>query len=496
MAEKIFGHKINASDLLKSNQRGTIDEHDPIYDSESEGGQDDCVFSTYVPPSPPLPEVTQEEFVVKVGGIMKEFFTSLESAEVVSSLKQLGHNECHDLFVAKAVEMSFDHSNAVQQSTAELLTLLVDAHLVSKPQYRWGFEKLVEKFESLQLDVPDVCDRICMFLDCAVLDGIIEGGYMSKLPVQLLMGIKSEGNDEVKDIIASLNELKSKLFVFLVDFFNGASVDETRAFIADQKHPELKHEFVRQLLKQAITDKTDREREMVSRVLSDLYGKGDDGLNMNDIELGFARLVGCTDDLTLDCPHYSEVLAKFIVRGVVDEIVPPSFISTGIRLGLGGESGHKVLMKAEKWAVGKDHMIAARFRKVWTSTDPWRSSAKGFREKVTGVVFEYFHNRDKEGVLTFIRGEGGNECANEEEDKGVSPDELVEVVRKLMYYSMDCKKSERLASIDLIQFLSDKGEVDQDSLTKAFDEAYSHLHDVRRNSPQSRNSRNSLTSLT
>jgi hypothetical protein len=44
------------------------------------------------------------------------------------------------------------------------------------------------------------------------------------------------------------------------------------------------------------------------------------------MQKGFTAIVDSIDDLQLDVPNAVEMVANFIERGVVDDILPPSFV--------------------------------------------------------------------------------------------------------------------------------------------------------------------------
>lgn len=43
--------------------------------------------------------------------------------------------------------------------------------------------------------------------------------------------------------------------------------------------------------------------------------------------MGMTRLLVATDDLLLDCPDAVRLLSLFLGRAIVDEILPPSFLT-------------------------------------------------------------------------------------------------------------------------------------------------------------------------
>ena len=47
-----------------------------------------------------------------------------------------------------------------------------------------------------------------------------------------------------------------------------------------------------------------------------------------DVETGFSNLVANLEDLQLDVPEAVDLLARFILRAVTDEVLPPAFVKT------------------------------------------------------------------------------------------------------------------------------------------------------------------------
>ena len=50
-------------------------------------------------------------------------------------------------------------------------------------------------------------------------------------------------------------------------------------------------------------------------------------LGADQVAMGFTRVLGATDDLVLDCPEAVRLLSLFLGRAVVDEVLPPSFLT-------------------------------------------------------------------------------------------------------------------------------------------------------------------------
>ena len=50
-------------------------------------------------------------------------------------------------------------------------------------------------------------------------------------------------------------------------------------------------------------------------------------LSTDQVAAGFVRLLSSADDLVLDCPDVVHLLALFLGRAIVDEVLPPAFLT-------------------------------------------------------------------------------------------------------------------------------------------------------------------------
>lgn len=71
-------------------------------------------------------------------------------------------------------------------------------------------------------------------------------------------------------------------------------------------------------------DKNDREKEQASALLSALYA---DVIAPDQMAKGFTKLLESVEDLSLDIPDAVDLLSLFLARAVVDDILPPAFLS-------------------------------------------------------------------------------------------------------------------------------------------------------------------------
>ena len=72
-------------------------------------------------------------------------------------------------------------------------------------------------------------------------------------------------------------------------------------------------------------DLHDRERELASNLLPRLYPNV---IQHSKIVEGFTTLLERIEDLKLDIPNAPEYLSMFLARAVMDDLLPPAFLSS------------------------------------------------------------------------------------------------------------------------------------------------------------------------
>ena len=92
-------------------------------------------------------------------------------------------------------------------------------------------------------------------------------------------------------------------------------------------------------------DSTPASRELVSKLLSASYPTV---LSMEDIGKGFERVFEGLDELNIDVPGAQGGVVSFLSRAVVDELLPPSFLTDPMIKSLGGEVVQKAVRLLER----------------------------------------------------------------------------------------------------------------------------------------------------
>jgi len=207
--------------------------------------------------------------------------------------------------------------------------------------------------------------------------------------------LKKLANGNTK-IPGTLDEYRKLVVPIIEEYFSTGDVElaasELKCLGSDQFH----HYFVKKLISMAM-DRHDKEKEMASILLSSLYA---DLLSSYRISEGFMMLLESTEDLTVDIPDATDVLAVFIARAIVDEILPPVFLTRARALLPEFSKGIQVLQVVEKSYLSAPHHAELVERKWGGST---HSTVEEAKSKIKNILREYIENEDIDEAFRCIR---------------------------------------------------------------------------------------------
>jgi programmed cell death protein 4 len=152
--------------------------------------------------------------------------------------------------------------------------------------------------------------------------------------------------DAVRQSKMTLTAYKHTIEPLITEYFMTGDPDDMLQNIREVGAPEYAYECVKRAVNMSF-DKTDRERELVSQLLSIGYP---DTFSANMVGKGFERLFEIVDEIEKDVPTARDMVAKFVSRAVVDEVLPPSFLSDAVVCNLGGE-----MVDHAKRMLSRDH---------------------------------------------------------------------------------------------------------------------------------------------
>jgi len=139
-------------------------------------------------------------------------------------------------------------------------------------------------------------------------------------------------------------------------------------------------------------DRHNSQRELVSRLISDLYSKV---LTREHIEQGFQELLQSLDDIVLDTPDAHILVGQFIARCVADDCLAPKFITT-YKNSADNEWVKGALEKAEVLLSMKNGI--AHLDNIWGMGGGNRS-VKNLTIKVTDLLKEYISSGDENEAM-------------------------------------------------------------------------------------------------
>jgi len=189
----------------------------------------------------------------------------------------------------------------------------------------------------------------------------------------------------------TLSEFKIRVAESIKEFFDSADADEVVRGIQEMKCKPYLPEVVKRAISLSL-DEGPREKELVSRLLTCLHPIP---LQDADISKGFEILLDSLDDLCIDIPDAKSIVGSFLARAIVDEVLPPAFISNRNN----SHPGDEVTEKAVS-LLSREH-CTARLEKVWGPGDG-RPVAE-LKDTIDQLVEEYLLSRELDEAARCVR---------------------------------------------------------------------------------------------
>ena len=206
-------------------------------------------------------------------------------------------------------------------------------------------------------------------------------------------------------------------------------------------------------------DKGDRERELVSQLLSALYP---DIFSSNTIGKGFERLFEIVGEIEKDCPAAKTIIATFLARAVVDEILPPSFLADTVVCALGAE-----VVEAAKIMLSREHG-SAKLERSWGPGDG--RPVEDMKIAIDQLLQEYLLSKDVDEAVRCIAELN-------------SPLYCHEIVKRTVYHSMDKPTHEQEAMSELLKQLALREPLSPQQAVKGFNRLHRLLPDLALDTP-------------
>ncbi|XP_074563313.1 MA3 DOMAIN-CONTAINING TRANSLATION REGULATORY FACTOR 1-like [Curcuma longa] len=210
-----------------------------------------------------------------------------------------------------------------------------------------------------------------------------------------------DSTEEPYELVAAtvsdpVDNYKKSVVTIIEEYFNTGDVQLAATDLRELGSVKYHHFFVKKLISMAM-DRHDKEKEMASVLLSSLYAEV---TSPAQISHGFVMLLDSVDDLTVDIPDAVDVLALFVARAVVDDILPPAFL-TRVKRSLNESSkAFQVIQIAEKSYLSAPHH-AELVEQRWGGTV--HITVEEVKKKITYLLREYIESGDPTEACRCIR---------------------------------------------------------------------------------------------
>ncbi|GAA0163670.1 translation factor [Lithospermum erythrorhizon] len=283
-------------------------------------------------------------------------------------------------------------------------------------------------------------------------------------PYELVGTTRSDPLDEYKKSVVSLIE----------EYFSTGDVHVAVSDLRELGSTEYHPYFIKRLVSIAM-DRHDKEKEMASVLLSALYA---DVISAAQISQGFYLLVESADDLSVDILDAVDVLALFLARAVVDDILPPAFITRAGRMLPESSKGLQVLQTAEKSYLSAPHH-AELVERRWGGITHF--TVEEVKKRIADLLKEYVESGDASEACRCIRQLGVSFFHHE-------------VVKKALILAMEIRTAEPLI-LKLLKEAAEEGLISSSQMAKGFSRLSDSLDDLALDIPNAKTLYQSLVPL-
>lgn len=231
--------------------------------------------------------------------------------------------------------------------------------------------------------------------------------------------------------------------------------------------------FIKKLVSIAM-DRHDKEKEMAAVLLSSLYV---DTIDPPQVHKGFIKLLMSADDLIVDIPDAVDILALFIARAVVDDILPPAFLTKALNSLPRDSKGLDVIKRAEKGYLSAP-LHAEIIERRWAGNK--NKTAEDVKCKINNLLIEFISSGDKNEACRCIK------------DLNV-PFFHHEIVKRTIIMAMENQQARRRL-LDLMKKAADEGLINSSQISKGFGRIIDIIDDLALDIPNANRMLQSLIS--
>ncbi|XP_068321655.1 MA3 DOMAIN-CONTAINING TRANSLATION REGULATORY FACTOR 2-like [Pyrus communis] len=281
-----------------------------------------------------------------------------------------------------------------------------------------------------------------------------------------------ENSDARKERV-DFEEYKKKATIIVEEYFATDDITSTANELGELDRPTYSYYFVKKLVSKAM-DRHDKEKEMAAVLLSALYA---DYIDPPQVYKGFCKLVESADDFIVDIPDTVDVLALFIARAVVDDILPPAFLKKQMNYLPKDSKGIEVLKRAEKGYLAAP-LHAEIIERRWGGSK--KMTVEDVKAKINDLLREYVVSGDKTEACRCIK------------DLKV-PFFHHEIVKRALVMAMERRQAEGHL-LNLLKEAAEEGLINSSQVSKGFGRMIDYVDDLSLDIPNARGILRSLIS--
>ncbi|KAJ7956119.1 programmed cell death protein 4-like [Quillaja saponaria] len=268
-----------------------------------------------------------------------------------------------------------------------------------------------------------------------------------------------------------LDEYKKAVVSIIDEYFSNGDVELAASDLRELGSSEYHPYFIKRLVSMAM-DRHDKEKEMASVLLSALYA---DVVSPAQIRDGFFLLLESADDLAVDILDAVDILALFLARAVVDDILPPAFLTRAKKALPESSKGLQAIQTAEKSYLSAPHHAELVERKWGGST---HITVEEVKKKIADLLREYVDGGDTSEACRCIRELGVSFFHHE-------------VVKRALVLAMEIRTAEPLVS-KLLKEAAEERLISSSQMAKGFARLAESLDDLALDIPSAKSSFQSL----
>lgn len=256
---------------------------------------------------------------------------------------------------------------------------------------------------------------------------------------------------------AIFEEYKKKATTIVEEYFSSDDITTTANELRELAMPYYHFYFIKKLVSVAM-DRHDKEKEMAAVLLSALYA---DTIDPPQVHKGFIKLLISADDLIVDIPDAVDVLALFIARAVVDDILPPAFLTKALTFLPEDSKGLEVIKRAEKGYLSAP-LHAEIIERRWAGNK--NKTVEDVKGRINNLLTEYLSSGDKKEAYRCIK------------DLNV-PFFHHEIVKRTIIMAMENQQSRR-GLLDLLKVAAEEGLINSSQISKGFSRIIDVIDDL------------------